>query len=122
VVVIGRGRLVAELAMADLLEGAERAAVRLRAAEPDRLLDALRRAVPGIGIERLDPPPGARPRPGTSLRVSGASTEEIGDAAAATGTAVYELSPQRVSLEDVFLQLTHDAAEHVAAERTGGHR
>jgi ABC-2 type transport system ATP-binding protein len=106
VVVVGRGRLVAELTMAELREGAERAAVRLRVDDPVRVLDALRRAVPALEVERLDPLPGDRRRPGTTLRVGGASAEQIGGAAAATATTVYELTPQRTSLEDVFLHLT----------------
>ncbi len=114
VVVLGRGRLVAELPMAELADTARRAPVRLRVAEPDRLLDALRRTVADLRVEPLAAPPD-RPLTGTLLRVTGPTAEEIGDAARATGTAVYELTPQLPSLEDVFLQLTADTADHVAA-------
>jgi ABC-2 type transport system ATP-binding protein len=95
VVVIDRGRLVAELSMTELAGAA--APVRLRAPDPGPLLAALG---PGVHVEHH----------GAALRITGATAEQIGDAAAATGVAVHELTPEQPSLEDVFLRLTTEGA------------
>ena len=47
-----------------------------------------------------------------ALSVAGMSAPEIGNAAFAAGIAVHELTPQRASLEDVFMDLTADALEY----------
>ena len=46
------------------------------------------------------------------LTVSDLSAEEIGKIAFDVGIVVYELTPQRASLEDVFMDLTSDAVEY----------
>ena len=45
------------------------------------------------------------------LIVSGVSTDSIGDLAAANAITIHELSLQRASLEDAFMDLTHDSVE-----------
>src|SRR5439155_1489736 len=54
VVVVGRGRLVAELPMSGLQHAARRGSVRVRAAASDRLLEALRRDHPDLRVEHGD--------------------------------------------------------------------
>ena len=120
VVVIGQGRLVAELAMSDLEDSAHRAPVRVRVAEQAALLDALRRIYGDVKIEYPEPVHGRRSGPGSILRIEGLTPEEIGDTAAATGTAIYELTLERPTLEDVFMRLTHNAADYVASDSTTG--
>jgi ABC-2 type transport system ATP-binding protein len=46
------------------------------------------------------------------LTVSGLTSDQIGDAALAAGVALHELTPQRASLEEVFMELTADAVEY----------
>ena len=112
VVVVGRGRLVAEMPMSDLQRATREGPVRVRAAEPERLLEALRREHADLRVEHLERDP--------VLRITGLTPEQIGDAALATGTALYELTPGRATLEEVFMRLTHGSSEYVAAEpRTG---
>ena len=41
----------------------------------------------------------------------GLTPEQIGDAAAAHGIAIHELTPQQVSLEEAFMTLTRDQLE-----------
>ena len=41
----------------------------------------------------------------------GLTAEQIGDAAAAHGIAIHELTPQQASLEEAFMSLTRDAVE-----------
>ena len=49
------------------------------------------------------------------LDVTGASSRQIGEAAASRGIVLHELTPLRASLEDAYMDLTGDAAEYRAA-------
>jgi ABC-2 type transport system ATP-binding protein len=49
------------------------------------------------------------------LEVSGLTTDAIGDQAATAGLTLHELSSRQASLEDAFMELTHDAIEYEAA-------
>jgi ABC-2 type transport system ATP-binding protein len=103
VVVIGRGRLVAEMTMGDLESRVAAVPVRLRTEDPDTVLAELRKQGRRIAVERLEH---------GVLRIDGASPEQIGVAAFAAGSPIYELSPQRESLEDIYMKLTHEATEY----------
>ncbi len=46
------------------------------------------------------------------MNVSGLNSEQVGEAAFAAGIVVHELTPQRASLEDVFMTLTADSLEY----------
>jgi ABC-2 type transport system ATP-binding protein len=97
VVVISRGRLVAQGTLEELTRGAE-APVWVRSPEPERLRAA------------LDGHDGVRAEPGEAgagwLAVRGASLETVGTTAAENGIPVFELYRPRQSLEHVFLELT----------------
>ena len=97
VVVISRGKLVAQGSLDELTAGAE-APVWVRSPEPDRLQAALN-AQNGLTAE-----PGEAA--GGWLAVKGASLETVGTTAADNGIAVYELYRPRQTLESVFLDLT----------------
>jgi ABC-2 type transport system ATP-binding protein len=94
VVIIDRGRLVAQSSVDALTAGAERT-VRVRTPEPARLRDLL--VARGASVT-LDGPDG--------LVVGGATTEQVGQAAAAGGVVLHEMRFDRSNLEDVFLTLT----------------
>ena len=49
-----------------------------------------------------------------ALAVAGISASAIGDLAAAQGIALHELSPQEASLEEAYMELTHDSVEYRA--------
>ncbi|MET9000299.1 ATP-binding cassette domain-containing protein [Amycolatopsis sp. NPDC004169] len=97
-VVIGRGRLVADTAVRELVRG--EGTVLVRTPEP--------------GFARLLVTAGAAVREGTeaALVVSGLTSVEIGKLAAYHGVALAELTPQRVSLEDAFMELTKDSVDY----------
>jgi ABC-2 type transport system ATP-binding protein len=97
VVVISRGRLVAQGSLDELTAGAE-APVWVRSPEHERLKAALG-AQDGVTAE-----PGEAA--GGWLAVRGASLETVGTTAAEKGIAVFELYRPRQSLESVFLELT----------------
>ena len=103
-VVLGRGRLLADVPMADLL-GAD-AAVRVRSPRPATLAGALQRA----GAEVSAQPDG-------SLSVRRLGVEQVGDVAFAAGVPVHELSRTTTSLEAAYYALTGEDVEYRAGER-----
>ncbi|RAJ41456.1 ABC-2 type transport system ATP-binding protein [Kitasatospora sp. SolWspMP-SS2h] len=105
-VVIGRGRLLADLPMAEFIKRNSRSAVRLRSPQPERLLDVLH----GAGLA-------AEPGPDGSWEVVDGDPAALGELAAAQGVTLHELSPQQASLEEAFMQMTAESVEY----RTGGH-
>jgi ABC-2 type transport system ATP-binding protein len=94
VVIIDRGRLVAQSTLAALTARADRT-VRVRTAQPETLRDLL--AARGATVT-LDGP--------DQLLVGGVTAEEVGQAAAAGGVVLHEMRFERSNLEDVFLELT----------------
>jgi ABC-2 type transport system ATP-binding protein len=105
VVVVGRGRLVAEMSMAELDQQVSTAPVRVRTAHTDEVVAELQRRQDAVTVERLD---------GDAVRIVGATGEQIGTAAFDVGSPVYELTAEAESLEDVYMKLTHDATEYRA--------
>jgi ABC-2 type transport system ATP-binding protein len=97
VLVISRGRLVAQGSLDELTHGVS-APVWVRSPEAARLREALEKR-DGVTVE-------AGETGGDWLAVRGASLEDVGTAAAENGIAVYELYRPRQSLESVFLELT----------------
>ena len=63
---------------------------------------------------------GARVRPGTddSIEVTGMDARAIGELAAAGGLTLYELATQHASLEDAFMEMTHDSVDYRAGVAT----
>jgi ABC-2 type transport system ATP-binding protein len=100
-VVLGRGRLLADLPMAELL-GAH-ASVRVRTPQAPALADALRRAGGRVELE-ID----------GALRVEGLDLIEVGDVAFVADVRLHELSRVTASLEAAYLALTDDDVEYRA--------
>ncbi len=100
VVIIHRGKLIRHAAMGEV-EAMAAGATTVRTPESDRLASLLIRA-------ELD----VRPLGDGRLAVSG-PPERVGEIAAANGVVLHELSTERATLEDMFLQLT--ASEEPAA-------
>jgi ABC-2 type transport system ATP-binding protein len=93
-VVIGRGRLITATTMTEFLSHA--ATVRVRSPQLDQLAALL---------------PGAR-RDDDALLVDASSTEQVGDLAAANGIVLHELTAQRASLEEAYMNLTDDSVQY----------
>ncbi len=107
VVVIGRGRLLADATVAELLERSRGAGlVRVRTTEPDALAQALVRD----GAVVTGQPDGA-------LHVRGTSAEEVGAVADRVGATVLELATEAGSLEAAYLELTSGSVEYQAGAR-----
>jgi ABC-2 type transport system ATP-binding protein len=94
VVIIDRGRLVAQSTLAALTDGADRT-VRVRTAQPEALRDLLVARGATVTLDATD-----------QLLVGGATAEQVGQAAAAGGVVLHEMRFERSNLEDVFLELT----------------
>jgi ABC-2 type transport system ATP-binding protein len=111
VVVIGRGRLIADAPLAELLAGATRDSVRVRTMDPDALTALLRSR--GATVSRDEH---------GALGVAGLTTDQVGPIAAEAGITLLELSAQQASLEEAFLDLTRDAVDYRAPSTTGQQR
>ena len=99
-VVIGRGRLIADTSVEEFVRSASGdAAVRVCCADPGRLAELL--AAHGAHVDD----------DGDALSVSGTTSEEIGRLALEGGIALSELVVQEVSLEDAFMRITRDSTE-----------
>ena len=104
-IVIGRGRLIADASVEEVVRRASAGAVRVRTPEPFRLRELL--LDDGVFVE------GNRDE---FLDVRGLSAEQIGKAAFAHGIALYELTPQQASLEEAFMELTQEDVEYRSPE------
>ena len=103
-IVIGKGRLIADTSVADFIASAAPASVRVRSSDLRALATLLRS--PDVTVSFADD---------GALLVSGLRAERIGAIAAEAGIAVAELSTVETSLEDAFVDLTKDAVEYRAA-------
>lgn len=104
-IVIGRGRKIADTTTAEFLSAASGNVVRVRSPQATELAAFLEG--PEIGVDVLEP---------GYLEVHGLTAAQIGDAAATRGFALHELTPQQVSLEEAFMNLTREDIEFKAAE------
>ncbi|WAP53704.1 ABC transporter ATP-binding protein [Streptomyces sp. S465] len=106
-VVLGRGRLLADTPMRDFIEQHSQARVRVRAGDPARLRATL--ITEGYPVVADDD---------GGWVVEGARAEQVGAIAAREGIPVLELVELRASLEQAYLALTTDETEFAAAPHT----
>jgi ABC-2 type transport system ATP-binding protein len=99
--VVGKGRLIADVGVKEFIASAGRNLVRVRTTDPKRLTTVLGKAKAIV-----------TPVDGGALSVAGLTTDEIGIAAAAAGLTLLELTSQAASLEEAFMELTHDSLEY----------
>jgi ABC-2 type transport system ATP-binding protein len=109
-IVVGRGQLLADTTVRDLVRAAGGDTVHVATQDPARLRDVL--AGPGVDVTG---------RIGSEeLQVTGLTAREIGLKAAEHGIALFELSTRQVSLEQAFMDLTRDAVEYHGATTGSG--
>ncbi|MEH1102062.1 ATP-binding cassette domain-containing protein [Micromonospora sp. CPCC 205561] len=106
-VVIGRGRLIAEQGLAEFAARSARAGVSVRTPDPARLAAVL--AAEGADV---------RPSDTGTLVVTGLTAARIGDLALAHRVGLHELTTRTASLEEAFMALTADNVEYPAGEGT----
>ena len=105
-IVIGRGRLIADTSVEKFIRGAAHDVVFVRTDEAQRL----RARLTGPDVTVTSEGPG-------TMEVSGLGSEHIGRIAAAHGIALAELTPRKASLEEAFMELTRAAVEYQAPSR-----
>ncbi|MFG2682390.1 ABC transporter ATP-binding protein [Streptomyces sp. NPDC048392] len=102
-VVIGRGRLIADTSMADFM--AEHSACEVVVRSPHAEAFGQRLTGAGAAVQTAGE---------DRLVVAGFDASQIGALAAAGGVELHELAPRQTSLEDAFMALTHDSVEYSA--------
>jgi ABC-2 type transport system ATP-binding protein len=107
-VVIGRGRLIADTTVREFVAQAGKRAVLVRTPDPGRLRAALERDGGQVAVDDDG-----------AMHVAGLEAPAIGQAAADTGTVLHELTPQRASLEEAFMELTRDSVDYHADGSVG---
>ncbi|HYB19037.1 MAG TPA: ATP-binding cassette domain-containing protein [Streptosporangiaceae bacterium] len=107
-IVIGRGRLLADVSTAQLIESSTRKDVLVRSPQAGELAGLM--AARGATVTREDD---------GVLAVTGLDAPAIGDLAAEHGIAVHALVPRSASLEEAYLDLTGDSVEYRAASPEG---
>ena len=102
IIVIGRGRFIAQGSVDDLTRTSA-GTVFVASADDARLAQRLRDAGASVAASER------------GLDVGKVSSSAIGEIALADGIALNELTPQRASLEEVFMELTADSIEYGSA-------
>jgi ABC-2 type transport system ATP-binding protein len=99
-IVIGRGKLIADAATDELIRTSAETHVRVRSPKADELAAALTSV--GLSVDRAE---------GGALSVHGATTEQVGELAANRGIALHELTLQQATLEAAFMELTGESVD-----------
>lgn len=99
-IVIGKGRLLADRPIADIINSAGRSSVLVRTPDAARLRDLL--AGPDVTVSSNQ---------SGELEVAGLSAEQIGEVAFNARVMVHQLTSSQASLEEAFMELTNDAVE-----------
>jgi len=102
-VVIGRGRLIADTSVDELVRGSTLNTVTVRSPQAEQFTWTL--AAHGARVDRA---------PDGMLSVSGLEPERIGDLAATERITLHELSMNQASLEEAFMELTEDSVDYKA--------
>jgi ABC-2 type transport system ATP-binding protein len=103
VVVIGKGKLIADTSISELVSGSAHSGVFVRVDGTTKLEKLLQQK--GVAFEKLD----------SGLKIAGKKTDEIGRLAYTAGVPVLELANRSASLEEAFLEITAGAEEFATA-------
>jgi ABC-2 type transport system ATP-binding protein len=107
-IVIGRGRLIADTGVEEFIARAAPGMVRARSTDPEALAALLRSRDVAVSEDGDG-----------ALAVAGVSTDQVGRLAGAAGITLLELTAQQASLEEAFIDLTRDAVEFRAPTTRG---
>jgi ABC-2 type transport system ATP-binding protein len=107
VIVVGRGRLMADMPMSELIAQASSSTVLVRSPDAAALADDLAGA--DITVSRHDH---------DALEVTGLTAAQIGDRARELGISLHGLAPRTASLEEAFMEMTRDEVEYHATTPT----
>ncbi|MGI8573304.1 MAG: ABC transporter ATP-binding protein [Solirubrobacteraceae bacterium] len=99
-IVIGRGQLLADVAVDEFVRRSSKQSVLVRSPQAGKLRELL--AAREATVEDREP---------ALIEVIGLGSDQVGEIAAANGIVLHELTPQRASLEEAFMELTRDDVE-----------
>lgn len=97
-IVVGAGRVLADVSMSDFVSGASAGSVLVRSPQAQ----TLRGLIGADGVTVISTSP-------TELEVSGRTAESIGEVAASAGVVLHELATRSPSLEQAFMELTNSS-------------
>ncbi|MGO4493753.1 ATP-binding cassette domain-containing protein, partial [Arthrobacter sp. 2YAF22_2] len=107
-IVIGRGRIIADAPIQDIITGNGQGRTRVRTDQPDHLMRLLAGA--GVSVEA---------RENELLEVTGLDPRQIARTALDNHVMIYELTPLQASLEEAYMELTKDEVEYHSLITTG---
>ncbi|MGN7187117.1 ABC transporter ATP-binding protein [Microbacterium enclense] len=105
VIVLGRGRVLADASLADLVGSWTTTTLLVRSPRLSDLVTALQ--IPDATVSALE---------AGAAQITGVTAQTVGDLAARHGIPLYELTPRSGSLEDAYLALTDDSVEYKTKE------
>ena len=101
VIVIGRGRIIADASVTDIVARSTGTTVVVRSPQATQLVELMR----GPAVTFTSSEPGL-------IEITGSTAQAIGEAAAAARIVLHELTPVKGSLEDAYMSLTADSVEY----------
>ncbi len=108
-VVIGRGKLIADASVAEVIGSSSGNHVRVVSPQAAALGDLIDKFGAKANLEGDD-----------VLTVTGLTCRDVGEMAATAGITLHELSPQEASLEEAFMEMTRDSAEFLGEAHVSG--
>ena len=105
VIVLGRGKVIADAPIQEIIDRASRGAVSVRSPDADALARLLRDAGTTVNSTQAG-----------AIEVVGRTSEEIGEVAAGAGIILHQLTTLQSSLEDAYLQLTSGEVEYSSGQ------
>jgi ABC-2 type transport system ATP-binding protein len=100
-IVIGRGRIIADAPIQEIINGNGHSRTRVRSDQPEQLMHLLAGA--GVSVEQQE---------NELLEVTGLDPRQIARAALDGRVLIYELTPLQASLEEAYMELTKDEVEY----------
>jgi ABC-2 type transport system ATP-binding protein len=102
-IIIGQGRLIRDVSLVDFVDESSANIVRVRSPEATRLRDVI--LGPDVRVSSDEP---------SVLSIDGLTAQQVGHLAAVNGVELHELTTEKTSLEDAFMELTRDDTEYRA--------
>lgn len=120
-IVIGRGRLIADTDTKEFIDKSSESTVRVRSPQLDQMRSLL--TSNGMTVREAGGEVGAAGAAGAAatatdaaLLVIGETSDSVGKLAAANNITLHELAPQHASLEEAFMRMTGDSVQYHAAD------
>ena len=108
-IVIGRGRILADGPIGEVVAGATRSVVRVRTRDPQKLTAILSGSAASVSLQ-----------PDTALEIVGLTAEQVAVVAADAGIVLHEVATRTGTLEEAYLALTAEQVEYRSAQAPSG--